>query len=234
MPRSNGRYLIGIGIIAIGIVVLLNNFGVTRVSLGYLINLLWPILLAVVGINFIINRHGMSGMVTGGILICLGVVFLGRNAGLFNFDMNYFWRGFWPVVIILIGISLLDKNQHYSSGHMAIMGSLEKNNEGWELKSGEYTAIMGGVELDIRKASFSESQVSLVLTSIMGGITLIVPEDVTITCKGTSILGGIDILGKGSGGIIGNTSIQIGDSQSTSKTLQLNCTCIMGGIEIKR
>jgi predicted membrane protein len=117
---------------------------------------------------------------------------------------------------------------------MAIMGSLEKNSEGWELKSGEYTALMGGVELDIRKASFSESKVSLVLTSIMGGITLIVPEDVTITCKGTSILGGIDILGKGSGGIIGNTSIQIGDSQSTSKTLQLNCTCIMGGIEIKR
>jgi predicted membrane protein len=93
---------------------------------------------------------------------------------------------------------------------------------------------MGGVELDIRKASFSENKVSLILTSIMGGITLIIPENVTITCKGTSILGGIDIMGKGSGGIIGNTNIQIGDSQTSSKVIQLNCTCIMGGIEIKR
>jgi len=234
LNRSNGRYLVGLVIIAVGIIALLNNFGFTSISFGYLVNLVWPLLIAIAGINFIVNRRDLAGTITGSILIGLGVVFLGRNAGIFNFDMDYFWRGFWPVIIILIGISLLSKNQHNDSQHLAIMGSVEQNKSGWELKSGEYTAIMGGVELDIRKANFSENEVSLVLTAIMGGITLIVPEDVGIICKGTSILGGIDILGKGSGGIIGSTNTQIGDSQSASKMLKLNCTCIMGGLEIKR
>lgn len=234
MPRYNGRYLIGLLIIAIGIIALLNNFGFTSISFSYLVSLFWPLLLAVVGINFIANRRDPAGMVTGGILIGLGVIFLGRNAGFININMNDFWRGFWPVIIILMGISLLSKNRPNDAGNLAIMGAVEKNKAGWELKSGEYTAILGGVELDIRNANFNEREISLMLTAIMGGITLIVPEDVTVTCKGTSLLGGIDVIGKGAGGIIGNISTQVGDLQSAARILHLNCTCIMGGIEIKR
>lgn len=234
MNRSNGRYLTGLVIIAVGIAALLNNFEITKISIGYMVNLLWPVLLGVVGINFIINRQGASGIIIGGILIGMGVLFLGRNTGIFNFAMDYFWRGFWPVIIILIGISLLDKNRPDNSGNLAIMGSVEKNHEGWELESGEYAAIMGSIELDIGKASFSESEVSLILTAVMGGITLIVPDEVMVNCQGTSILGGIDVLGKGSGGIIGNTKVQSGNRESSAQILQLNCTAIMGGIEIKR
>ncbi len=234
MPQSNGRYLVGLVIIAAGIIALLNNFGVTSISLGYLINLVWPLLLAMAGINFIINRRDTASMVTGSILIGLGLIFLGRNAGFFDINMNYIWRGLWPVIIILVGISLLSKKQPNDKGHLAMMGSVEKNREDWRLESGQYSAIMGAVELDIRRASFAEREVSLVLNAIMGGITLIVPEDIAISCKGTSIMGGIDILGKGSGGIIGNISIQSGDGETASKILNLDCTCIMGGIEIKR
>jgi hypothetical protein len=234
MFKSNGRYLAGLAIIAAGIIALLNNFGVTSISIGYVFNLVWPLLLAAAGITVIGNRKDLSGTVTGGILIGLGVIFLGRNAGFFDIDMNHFWSGFWPVIIILIGISFLGKNRTGGSGHLAMMGAVEKTTEDWILNSGEYSAIMGSVELDVRKASFSEKEVSLVLTAIMGGIVLIVPEDIAITCKGTSIMGGIDILGKGSGGIIGNINTQTGDLNSAAKVLNLNCTCIMGGIEIKR
>lgn len=132
------------------------------------------------------------------------------------------------------GLSLLGKNQHNNSGHLAIMGAVEKNQEVWDIKSGEYTAIMGGIELDVRKAHFTEKEVSLGLTAIMGGITLIIPEDVAVSCKGTAILGGINLIGKESGGIVGSTSMEIGDLHTASKILHLSCTCLLGGIEIKR
>ncbi|MGI5911042.1 MAG: LiaF domain-containing protein [Syntrophomonadaceae bacterium] len=234
MFKTNARYLIGLVIIATGIIALLNNFGVTTISLGYLVNLIWPLLLASVGITIIKNRRDLFSVVTGSILIGLGVIFLGRNAGIINIDLAYFWRGFWPVIIILIGISLLSKNQTSNSGNFAIMGSVEKTSPDWKLNSGEYTAIMGSVELDLRMASFAEKEVNLTLTSIMGVIKLILPEDIAVICKGTSIMGGIDVLGKESGGIIGNTNIQIGDCKNASKILDLNCTCVMGGIEIIR
>ncbi len=234
MHKSQGRYLSGLLIISFGVIALLNNFGLANISLRYVINLLWPLLLVTAGINFLLTRHDLSGIAMGGILLGLGVIFLGRNAGLFDFDMRYFWQAFWPVIIILIGVSLLGKNQHNSKGHLAIMGAVEKSREGWELKSAEYTAFMGGIELDVRKASLVEREINLTLTVIMGGITVILPEDMAVTCQGTAILGGVDIMGRGSGGIIGNTNLEIGDLQNAAQIIHLNCICIMGGIEIKR
>lgn len=233
MHKSNGRYLSGFLIIGVGIIALLNNFGLAHISFSYLLNLLWPLLLVIAGINFIVNRRNLNGIVMGGILVGLGVVFLGRNAGFFDFDMRYFWQGFWPMIIILIGVSLFNKDDHNSAGHLALMGALEKSKEGWEIKNAEYTAIMGGIELDIRKASFSDRQVTLGLTAIMGAITVIIPEDAAVSCQGTAILGGIDLLGRGTGGIVGNINTEIGDLQNAAKVIHLNCTCIMGGIEIK-
>lgn len=196
--------------------------------------MLWPLLLVLLGFNIITRRRDIPGIVIGALLLGVGVVFLGNNTGLFYVNATYFWQGFWPVIIILIGINLLTKNRQNSAGNLAFMGSVEKTHQDWNLTNTEYTAIMGGIELDIRKASFDQREVSLVLTTIMGGITIIVPEDVAITCKGTAILGGIDLMGKGTGGIIGNTNAEMGDLQNAAKIIHLDCTCIMGGIEIKR
>lgn len=234
MQKIDGRFLMGILIIGFGVVALLNNFGIADISIGYLFHLLWPVLIIAAGINFISTRRDLSGIVTGAVILGLGVVLLGRNAGLFEVDMTYFWKGFWPVVIILIGIHFLRKDKHYSRGNLAIMGSIDKTKETWELKSGEYTAVMGGIELDIRRAVFKEREIFLNLSAIMGGISIILPEDVAVTCNGTSILGGVDIMGKGSGGFLGNTCTEIGDLKNASKIIHLTCTCIMGGIEIKR
>lgn len=234
MQRISGRHVIGILVIGTGVIALLNNFGYTHISFNYLINLLWPLLLVVAGINFIVNRHNLAGLVTGAVLIGLGVVFFGRNTDLFYVNMRYFWQGFWPVIIILIGINILSRNETNSTGHLALMGAVEKSKEGWELKTGEYTAIMGGIELDMRKATFSTREVTLGLTVFMGGITIIVPDDVAISCRGSAMLGGIDVLGKGSGSIFGNTNLEIGNLQNADKVVRLNCICIMGGIEIKR
>ncbi|MDD4562290.1 MAG: LiaF-related protein [Syntrophomonadaceae bacterium] len=232
--RISGRYFIGILIIVIGIIALLNNFGLVNISFSYLVSLLWPLLLGIAGINFIVNRRDIPGIVTGSLLIALGVMFLGRNAGFFDINMQKFWQGFWPIIIILIGVSLLSKNKSNSSGHLAIMGAVEKNNAGWELESADYLALMGGIELDIRQATFREREINLGLSAIMGGITVIVPEDVAVTCKGTAAMGGIDLLGRESGGIVGSATMQSGDLQSADKILNLNCLSILGGIEIKR
>lgn len=239
MQKSYGRYITGIVIILVGTIALLNNFGITAVSMGYLFNLVWPLLFVAAGINWISrgsrgDKGQLPNLVTGAVLVAVGVLFFGGNAGLFDMDMTSFWKGFVPVLIILIGINIMFKNDHNFGSNTAIMGAVDKTKDTWELSSGDYTAIMGGIDLDIRKANFTEREITLNLTVIMGGITIIVPEDVAITSQGTAILGGVDMLGKGSGGIIGSATMQTGDLQTAAKVLHLTCNCIMGGIEIKR
>lgn len=232
MGTANGRHLAGFVIILLGVVALLNNFGITAISFGYVLNLIWPLLLIAAGINLITNRNPGS-LATGAIMLGLGALFLGRNAGLYDIDIASFWQIFWPVIIILIGINILVKNDHNRGGNLAIMGAVDKSKEIWDLKSGEYTALLGGIDLNIRKANFIERDVTLTLNAIMGGITLVVPEDTAIICKGTAILGGIDLLGRGTGGIFGSSVLEVGDPKTADNLLRLNCTCIMGGIEIK-
>ena len=239
MEKSYGRYGIGLLIILIGAIALLNNFGITAVSLSWFLNLVWPLLFVAAGVNWISrgssgDRGRLAHLVTGAVLAAVGVLFFGANAGLFDLDKTSFWKGFWPVIIILIGINVMFKNEHNMGGNTAIMGAVDKTKDSWELSSGDYTAVMGGIDLDIRKANFTEREVTLNLTAIMGGITIIVPEDVAITCQGTAILGAVDLLGKESGGIVGNANMQSGDLQNAARVLHLRCNCIMGGIEVKR
>lgn len=232
MERNRDRLIIGLVIIIIGVISLLNNFGVTAVTVGYFFGLLWPLLLITAGLNLIRNRN-IAGYITGAILVIFGVLFLVRNSGLLDFDLTWFWQVFWPLLIIIIGVNIMVKSNRNQGGNVAIMGAVDKTKDAWNLQSGEYTAIMGGIELDIRKANFTEREVRLTLSAIMGGITIIVPEDVAVICTGTAIMGGVEVIGKGSGGIFGSTNLQWGDPQTAAKVLFLNCTCIMGGIEIK-
>ncbi len=239
MEKPYGRYGVGLLIVLVGAIALLNNFGITAVSLGWFLNLVWPLLFVAAGINWITrgkdgDRIQLARLVTGAVLVAVGVLFFGANAGLFDLDQTSFWKGFWPVIIILIGINVMFKNEHNIGGNTAIMGAVDKTKDSWELSSGDYTAVMGGIDLDIRKAHFTEREITLNLTAILGGITVTVPENVAITCQGTAILGGVDLLGKGSGGIVGNATLQTGDLQNAARVLHLRCNCIMGGIEVKR
>jgi predicted membrane protein len=234
MQVSKGRLLTGILIIALGVILLLNNFDVMNIDVADIIRKIWPLLLVLVGLNIVINQRDITGIMIGGIVSLLGIALLGRNFGLITFDMSYIGKALWPLIIILIGISILGKSHRNSRGNLAIMGAVDKTKTEWELVSGDYSAIMGGVELDLRKAQFKEREVTLNLTAIMGGINITIPEDLAVTCQGTAVLGGVEMLGKGSGGIIGTISSAVGDPNTASYVLYLNCICIMGGIEIKR
>jgi phage shock protein C len=49
------------------------------------------------------RARGRGGLVVGGVLIGLGMLFLAHNLGWFWID----WGTYWPVILILIGIALI-------------------------------------------------------------------------------------------------------------------------------
>ncbi|HEV3069398.1 MAG TPA: DUF1707 domain-containing protein [Streptosporangiaceae bacterium] len=53
-------------------------------------------------------------------------------------------------------------------------------------------AVMGGIELDLREAQFSEAEVTLHAYTVMGGIEITVPEDVEVDVSGMAFMGGFD------------------------------------------
>jgi hypothetical protein len=60
-------------------------------------------------------------------------------------------------------------------------------------------AIMGSVQLDLRQARFSEPEVTIQAYTVMGGIEIIVPEDIEVDVGGIGIMAGFDHSANGEG-----------------------------------
>ena len=207
MSRSN--WWIGGVLIVLGLMLLLNNLGVTNINIGEVLRTYWPLLLVLWGANILALRsRGGGSLLSGSILLILGLVFLGRNLGFLSFDMASFWRIIWPVIIILAGISLIKGPLSGGKNNIAFLGGVEKTKERWKLESGNYWAFMGGIDI-------------------------IVPPNLTVICDGTAILGGVDFMGEGSGGIIGSCSYRHEGKNSSGAVVKIYSRAFMGGIDVK-
>lgn len=87
----------------------------------------------------------------------------------------------------------------------------------------EFTAvaIMGGGELDLREARFSQREVRIWALALMGGVTVIVPEDAEVHVSGIGIMGGFDHRAAGSGAPGG-------------PRITVTGLALMGGVDVKR
>ena len=53
-------------------------------------------------------------------------------------------------------------------------------------------AVLGGVQLDLRQARFSQREVTIDVFTLMGGVDIMVGEDVEVDVSGVGIMGGFD------------------------------------------
>ncbi|MDF2803153.1 MAG: hypothetical protein K0S61_3056 [Anaerocolumna sp.] len=82
-------------------------------------------------------------------------------------------------------------------------------------------AILGGVELDLRNAIFSNDTI-IDITCIMGGVDIFVPTNMKVVVNCTPIMGGVDCYVK-----------NLNNQAQNQYTLFIKGTCLMGGVEIK-
>ena len=245
----SGRLIFGLAILLVGLVLLLNNMGLNidldiRQLLSY-----WPVIPLLFGLNWLFLSFGStkaeegkkvffswSLFTTALIAIAVGVVFLGRNLGLFQVDTRLFWNLLWPFVLILIGINLL-RGRTVSGGKGGRFAFMGGSNVGgaqpWNLESGSYFALMGGLEIDLTSAILAEGETILDLTAIMGGIDVKIPREMAVVYDGSAVLGGVTFKEQEDGGIIGGRRIEANITPETERIVRIQARAIMGGIDIK-
>ena len=82
-------------------------------------------------------------------------------------------------------------------------------------------AVMGGVELDLREARFSEPEVTLHAYALMGSIEITVPEDIEVDVSGLAFMGGFDHHASGTG-------------VPGAPRLRIIGFAMMGGVDVRR
>ena len=117
-----------------------------------------------------------------------------------------------------IAVTKVNDNKEGKIDIVAIMSGSQGNIASPNFIGGDITAVMGGVELDLRNASIETEAVINVFT-FWGGISLKVPNDWSVVNSANAVLGGID-----------DSTVP---NMSANKRLIITGTSVMGGVEIK-
>jgi predicted membrane protein len=224
--RLSAQLTFGLLIILLGVLFTLDNLEIleARAFLRF-----WPLALVVFGLVKVLQPGDTPGRMIGIALVAGGSLMVLDRLDLIEFG----WRQFWPLLLIVIGGGLLwNSMQRKQRGEFepsasdatvnlfALMGGYERKVTTQDFRGGELTAIMGGIEIDLRQASMQPGQEAVLnIFALWGGIEIRVPEDWTVVVQGFPIMGGIEEK----------------TSQPKShppKRLLVKGTVIMGGAEI--
>lgn len=104
----------------------------------------------------------------------------------------------------------------------SFMGGIKKNIISKNFKRGDITVVFAGTELNFSQADFNETS-ELDLTTVFGGVLLIVPSNWEIKSEVVCAFGSVD----------DKRIVQPATSNENKKTLTLRGNVFFGGIEIK-
>lgn len=222
--KNNNNIIWGFILIAVGILFGLNALEITDINIFF--NGWWTLFIIVPSLLGIVKGREFAGNLIG---LIIGVTLLLMCNNIVSFELIA--KLFIPALLIVVGILILSKdflrtniknkiksievsndNEFY-----AIFGSNTIKPKQEEVNGASLNAIFGELKCDLRDSKITKDIV-INATSVFGGMTILVPEDVNIITTATPIFGGVDNKAKNS---------------KSENTIYIKGTVLFGGIEIK-
>jgi Cell wall-active antibiotics response 4TMS YvqF/Domain of unknown function (DUF5668) len=222
MRFSPSRIVLGLGLVALGILFLLDQAG--TIDAGEIIGDWWPVVIIAIGVVQLVGQP--RAPVGPLIVVGIGIVLLLAQLDVVGDDV---WRFVWPVALVIVGLVFLLRRPGRPAaadrpedvvGTTAFFSGTEIVSSSQRFAGGSATAIFGGVELDLRRARLNPDGATLAVTAVFGGVDVIVPRGWRVETRGTPILGGVDNKIDAPPG--GNGPV-----------LRIDLTVLLGGAEIK-
>lgn len=220
------NFLWGLVLVAIGIILGLNALGITSINIFF--RGWWTLFIIVPCFIGLFNKNGRWGNFIG---MLIGIFLLLAAQGLVSFELIL--KLIVPTVLVGTGLGLMfngfltssiskkiksvDKNGLESYAATFAEQKVDKTNE--EFNGANLDAVFGSVQLDIQKAIIKEEAV-INASSIFGGITILVPNNVNVKVKSTPIFGGVE-------------NKTINNKGENIPTIYISAFCLFGGVTIK-
>lgn len=228
--KDLSRVLWGIVLVLLGIIWGLNATGVTNIDIFF--DGWWTLFIIVPSAISLVNPKN-NGKVSSVICLVIGIFLLLGSLDVFDFDI--LWEILLPVIVVIIGLSLIFGNKakttlkekidntDFSNVEVitATFGEQNINKAGEKFEKANLDAVFGSIKLDLRDADL-KNETYIKASAIFAGITILVPKDVEVKIKSTPIFGGVT-----SEGLDEKTN------KNAKKTIYVDGFALFGGIEIK-
>ena len=192
-PDTMSRLVIGVSLIAAGVLFTLDNFGVIEIRDLWRY---WPLILVAVGVTKLAARS----FFTGTVLIAAGTLLFLRTFGLIHFRLSYLF----PLLLVFIGLRIVfaqrpgarswdaSANPGGTLNEWAVFGGGERRINSPNFQGGQANAVFGGFNLDLRDSKMAGDHATIDIFCFCGGGELRVPEDWNVILKVVPIFGGTD------------------------------------------
>ena len=216
----------GFVFIIIGVIFGLNALEITDINIFF--DGWWTLFIIVPCFIGLFKKEDKSSNLIG---IIIGLCLLLGCQDIIEFAI--IWKLMIPAILVMIGLSFIFKDTLNSKVNKEIK-KLNKNEtkeycacfsgQKIDFTKEEFTgcslsAVFGGIECDLKKSIIKEDTV-INASSIFGGITIYVPEDINVKISSTSIFGGVSDKRKNK-------------TTDAKNTIYINVTSMFGGVEIK-
>jgi hypothetical protein len=221
--RPTPQLAFGLVVVLLGIAFTLDNLNLVYVG-NYL--RYWPALLLVLGVYRLVEPGDPPNYFPGLLFSLIGAVLL-LNALHFHLSV----RRYWPLLLVLLGLLIIshafrrttdagstDAGSTLSA--FALLSGVQKTCRSRYFRSGDFTAIMGGCEIDLRPADIDGDLAVINVFAFWGGIEIRVPEAWAVKAEVLPIMGGCD-----------DHAGTHGDGPR--KQLVIKGLVLMGGIEVR-
>lgn len=225
--RLTPQVVLGLVIVGFGLLLTADNLGYA--DAGHVIRY-WPLILVAFGLAKLLQSDTTSGKVFGGLLIVAG----GWTTAEEFFGVTLDIDRWWPLFLIGLGALIIsrafrgdrlsDLTNASSSADAAISefafwSGKVRRNASPAFRRADVTAIMGGVELDLRSAGTGGQEAIIDVFVWWGGVEITVPPDWAVSNQVVAIMGGADDKSTG--------------TQDARNRLVVRGFVVMGGVEIK-
>lgn len=231
--RFSPQTVIALLVIFFGLVKTADNLGWVHASS---VLRLWPLGLIAIGSIVYSRADDRSNRIMGGVIAGAGVWL--AAAPLFGAHVSLF--DLWPLVLVGAGVTIIMRarqeptpvptgsaslagsspmpgDQHVSA--LAFWAGIKRRVTSQVFRRADLTAVMGGIELDLRGANLAEGGAVIDVFVMMGGLEIRVPPGWFISNEVAVIMGGVD----------DKTQVM----PAATSRLTLRGFVVMGGIELK-
>jgi len=243
--RVTPQAVVGLLIVLFGLALTAENLG--WMHAGDLLRY-WPLGIVAVGVAKLLQSRTRSGLVGGGVLAVLGGLLTIEEFFYIEIDVWRWWPLAIVVIGLIIVSKAFDgrAERGRSTGGLAdaaigvhpvreggkgpavldqtisefaMWAGIQRRVASPSFRHGDLTAIMGGIEVDLRAAGTANGEAIIDVFALWGGIEITVPPDWAVSNKVVPIMGAAE---DGSAG-----------TQAARHHLTVRGFAIMGGVEIK-
>lgn len=188
-----------------------------------------------------------SGLLWGGLLVGVGILWLLNNTGAFEFDFGEMVSRGWPIIIIALGVWMLagrnGKNKVNLSTNVSGVvsdkmshgvGEVELAPEAIDSRGLEIRMGAGEVKLDLRGTRLEQAENRVTVKVGLGDVRIDLPKDLPVSVDAKTGGGDLHLLGRESDGFAAKLEFKDPGYDGAPRRLLMTVRVGLGDVRVRR